>query len=139
MFLWLTFCSVMILMVCSALIREGFGKILTAKVAGWSMLAALICTQAPKLFPELDGLSHTASVASYDWATPSNLTYREVRPIINRIIPESTHKEEVVISNNPKGEQGIDFTPTCGGGEVPNSNRLDIAELNKKSRTNGSC
>ncbi len=139
MFLWLTFCSVMILMVCSALIREGFGKILAAKVAGWSMLAALISTQVPKLFPELDGQSHTASVASYEWTTPSNLTYREVRPTMNRIVSESPSEQEVVISNNADGARGIDFTPTCGGGEVPNSNRLDIAELNKKSRNNGSC
>lgn len=134
MFLWLTFCSVMIFMVCSALISEGFGKVLAAKVAGWSMLAALIGTQVPKIFPELDGRSHNSTaVASYDWIEPSLLPYREVSPSKSLVISESPSKTEVVISENEEGARGIDFTPTCGGGEEPNNNRLDIAELNKQS------
>lgn len=135
MTVWLVFCSIMIALVCSALIREGFGKKFAAKVAGWSFLGALIGTQAPLIFPGLDGLDHShAARQTLDWTAFD-------KSLSNPITIKTT-KERVTIAANPTNDKSvledepnakIDFMPTCGGGEARIANRLDLAKMNESS------
>lgn len=135
MVLWLVFCSILISLVCEALVREGYGAILAGKVAGWSMLVALICTQAPLILPGLDGLDHShAARQTPDWTSFD-------KSLSNPITIKTT-KERVTIATNPSDDKTtledepnakIDFMPTCGGGEARTANRLDLAKMNEAS------
>ena len=135
MTVWLVFCSIMIALVCSALIREGFGKKFAAKVAGWSFLGALIGTQAPLILPGLDGLDHShAAKQTPDWTAFDKS--------LSDPITIKTTKEHILITANPTNDKTtpvyepnakIDFMPTCGGGEARIANRLDLARMNESS------
>jgi hypothetical protein len=105
------------------------------KVAGWSMLLALICTQAPLILPGLDGLDHShAAKQTPDWTAFD-------KSLSNPITIKTT-KERVIIAANPTNDKSvledepnakIDFMPTCGGGEARIANRLDLARMNESS------
>ncbi len=135
MTVWLVFCSIMIALVCGALIREGFGIKLAAKIAGWSFLGAVIGTQAPFIFPGLDGLDHSH-------ATRQTLDWTAFDKSLSDPITIKTTKERVTIATNPTDDKTtvedernakIDFMPTCGGGEARIANRLDLAKMNEAS------
>lgn len=133
MVLWLVFCSILISLVCEALVREGYGAIFAGKVAGWSMLVALICTQAPLILPGLDGFDHShAAKQTPDWTAFD-------KSLSNPITIKTT-KEHILITANPTNDKTtpvdepnakIDFMPTCGGGEARTANRLDLAKMNE--------
>jgi len=134
MFLWLSFCAVMIALVFSALIAEGFGKNLAIKVAAWSMLAALISTQIPTIFPELDGRPKSSVRITPDWTVfdqPTG-TMKSVRAIRLPINGESELAQDKNTAAHEDPDAKIDFMPTCGGGERRSPYRLDIAQLNRR-------
>ena len=138
MTLWLIFCSICILMVCSSLIVEGFGKAMAAKVAVCSMLATLISTFVPSIFPWLDGREETPSAARqtpdwtlFDHPISNPIVVRAIREHVTIKSPRSL--SELAAEHEEPGSK-IDYIPTCGGGEKRIVNRLDIAELSEKSR-----
>jgi len=134
MLLSLTFCSILILMVSTTLISEGFGKVLAAKVAGWSVLATLISTQVPNIFPWLDGREEPAPLARQtpDWTVFDHLTTAPITVHANRehvIVKAPRTVAEMAAEHEQPGSK-IDYVTTCGGGEPRSANRLDIAQNN---------
>lgn len=123
------------MLVCSALIREGFQKIFVTKVALWSALGSLICTQVPLIFPGLDGLDHSNTARQ----TPDWTVFDQA---VENSIAIKTTKEHVVATEDPydKGSAvhedpaaKIDYMPTCGSGETRVINRFDLAKINEWS------
>lgn len=133
MTIWLVFSSIMIALVCGALIREGFGAPLAAKVAGWSMLTALIGTQVPTVFPWLDGRDHSNPVRQtpdwtvFDKAISNPIAVHTTRELLAARADASNSKT----ASNDDPDAKIDFMPICGGGEKGTENRLDLAKLNE--------
>jgi hypothetical protein len=132
---WLIFCSICIMVVCSALIREGFGVPLAAKVAGWSMLAAMFSALVPSAIAQLEAyrrIPGTGASELNSWASSQqSFNWKPVKTL--KILPDQPHDApQTVTSAENKVEQGIDFTTICGGGERYLGNRRDIAESGKK-------
>lgn len=135
MVIWLVFCSILISLVCEALLREGYGAIFAAKVAGWSMLTALICTLIPDIIPELDGRGrmHVMNGDLSAWA--SNRGGYNWRPIrtYKIILAEHRQLQQDTPETSNNLERGIDFTPTCGTGDRRIENRLELSEISRRS------
>lgn len=135
MVVWLVFCSIMIVFVSEALILAGFGKVFTAKVAGWSMLAAMLFALVPSAIAQLEAYRHVPGTGASElnsWASSQqSFEWKPVKTV--KILPDQPHDApQTVTSAENKVEQGIDFTTICGGGERYFGNRRDIAESGKK-------
>ena len=110
MMLWIVFCTILVVFVSEALIRAGYGAVFAAKVAGWSMLAALISTFVPSIIPGLDGRGG-APMVTYSKVSA-------VEPILS-VNTESHDDEKSIIesciSPIPVAKQ---YSEGCGGGCV---------------------
>ena len=121
-------------MVCSALLREGFGKVLIVKIAGWSMLFSVITTLAPEVMTYLEGLKDKTHQETNYFAFTDGIKLRQVAPSYyehQQIQPQSPANQAAIATDEP--EHGIDFSTTCGSGERPTGYRMDIAELKKQT------
>ncbi len=131
---WLIFCLIMIAFVSEALIREGFGKVFTAKVAGWLMFAAIVTGVAPNAFAELEAYRKVSGIGASDLndsiSASQSFSWKPVKTV--RILPDQPQNSpHVATAESNEANSKIDFTTICGGGEKLNENRLDLAKMNE--------